>query len=66
MAKEWITAAEAARRLGLSRERVSRLCQQGRIRGAQKVGPIWVIPVGAEIEPPPRAGRVGKIPRKRP
>jgi len=53
MAQELITASEAAKRLGVKRSWISRLCQQGRIPDAQKVGTVWVIPVGAEILPPP-------------
>lgn len=56
--KELISVTEAARRLGVSKAWVVRLCQQGRIPGAQKIGGVWVIPVGAKIKP--------AVPRKSP
>ncbi len=71
MAQDLITASEAARRLGVSRSRITVLCQQGRIPDAQKVGTVWVIPVGAKILPPPprkAAGpplRATRIPAKK-
>lgn len=48
-----MTVPEAARRLGLSRGRLAKLCKDGRVRGAQKLGRQWIIPEGATIEPPP-------------
>lgn len=60
----WITVPEAARRLGVTRQWVFRLCQDGRITGARKIGRQWVIPAGAKIEtlPGPRL-RTTEIPR---
>ena len=61
-----MSVAEAAIRLGLSRQRVFQLCKDGRITGARKVGRLWVIPEGAKIEPPPphaSHSRVIEIPR---
>jgi excisionase family DNA binding protein len=60
---EWITAPEAARRLGVSERRVRQLCALGQLP-ARKVARDWVIhPTDverfAELEP----GRAGK-PRK--
>jgi excisionase family DNA binding protein len=62
---ELITVSEAARRLGLSRQRIGQLCKDGRIPGAVLVGRQWVIPAGAKIEalPPGRPSRTIVIPR---
>jgi|GEM_PF-1245361 len=49
--KEFITAVEAASRLKVSARWLAKLCQEGRILGAQKPGRDWLIPVGAKIEP---------------
>ena len=40
----FVTAAEAAEELGISLSRIARLCQQGRIKGAQKFARVWLIP----------------------
>lgn len=65
MEEELITVPEAARRLGLSRQRIGQLCKQGRIPGAKQVGRQWVIPAGTKIEalPPGRPSRTIEIPR---
>jgi excisionase family DNA binding protein len=61
-----MSITEAARRLGLSRQRIFQLCKDGRIRGARQVDRFWVIPEGAMIEPPPpRPSRTIEIPRAR-
>ncbi len=41
---KYISAIEAADRWHLSRRRVSTLCNDGRVSGAQKVGSYWIIP----------------------
>lgn len=61
---DWMTVPEAARRLGLSRGRVAKLCKDGRISGAKKYGRQYLIPEGAKIEPPPSSFRAIEIPRK--
>ena len=48
---ELINTAEAAQRLGISEDWIRKLCAQGRIPGAKKIGRDWLIPVGARIEP---------------
>lgn len=60
-----ISIPEAARRLGVARQWILKLCHDGRIPGSRKVGRQWVIPEGAKIEPPPprRASRTIEIPR---
>lgn len=67
---EWITVPEAARRLGVSRQWVLKLCVDGRIPGARQIGRQWEIPAGAKIkELPPRPTRplrTLEIPRAEP
>lgn len=46
----WRTVDEAAEAWGLSASWLRRLCQQGRVVGAQKRGGTWFIPANA---PPP-------------
>ncbi len=50
---ELITTAEAARRLGVSPRWVARLCADGRIEGAKKLGKTWLLLAGAKIAPAP-------------
>ena len=63
---------EAARRAGISVAWMRRLCADGRVEGARKIGRDWLIPEGAQVEElpprPPRALRITEIPRakKRP
>lgn len=40
----FISVTEAAKKLGLTSQRVSSFCRQGRLKGAKKVGYYWVIP----------------------
>jgi excisionase family DNA binding protein len=64
--EEMITAREAAERLGVSRQWVLRLCLDGRIPAARRVGRQWELPAGADIEilpPPTRPSRTIEIPR---
>ena len=42
-----MTAAEAARRWGISERRIAVLCKEGRITGAYKDGIRWIIPADA-------------------
>ena len=39
-----ISVKEAAQILGLTRIRVAVLCKQGRFKGAEKIGSVWIIP----------------------
>ena len=41
---DYISAKEAAEKWGISKRRVQILCSEGRIKGAMKVGMVWVIP----------------------
>lgn len=40
----FMTAPQAAKYLGITRNRVGRLCLQGRFKGAGKMDDIWLIP----------------------
>lgn len=55
--QEQMTIQTAAYKWGISRRRVSQLCQDGRIPGAQKQGIGWVIPSNT---PKPEDGRTGR------
>ena len=46
-----VTVTQAAAKLGVKPVRVRQLCQQGRIKGAEKLGSAWVIPKPIEIIP---------------
>lgn len=46
--KGYMTLKEASEKWGISDRRINTLCLEGRIRGASKVGTVWVIPAGAE------------------
>lgn len=57
---KFLNVREAASALGVSISRITVLCREGRIQGAQKVGRDWVIPP----EPKVTAGtryRPGKL-----
>ena len=42
--EEYVTAVEAAQIMGITRNRVGRLCLDGRFDGAFKFGRSWMIP----------------------
>ena len=44
MVKRWLTAREAAEKLGVHWSWVRHLCQNDRIKGATKLGKSWMIP----------------------
>ena len=46
---EYITVSEAAEKWGVSTRRVQMLCNEGRIKGAVRFGPIWKIPSSAVL-----------------
>ena len=46
-----VTVEEAARRLGLSVRRVRRLCAEGRVEGATRLGRDWIIPTPVQVSP---------------
>ncbi len=45
---ELLTTAEIAEKWGISRRRVTVLCEEGRIKGASQKGKIWLIPQKAK------------------
>ena len=45
---KFLSTFEAAEKWGISHRRVSVLCNQGRITGAQRAGSRWIIPDDAE------------------
>lgn len=44
---QYISAAEAAERWGISKRRVQKLCSENRLHGAEKHGNTWIIPSNA-------------------
>lgn len=46
---EYITVSEAAEKWGVSIRRVQMLCNEDRIKGAVRFGPVWKIPVTAVL-----------------
>lgn len=55
-----LTVTQAAAELGVRPVRVRQLCQQGRIRGAEKLGSSWVIPKPMDIIPGTRGPKFVK------
>lgn len=47
-----ISTEEASKLLGISARRIRTLLQQGRVKGATKIGRQWLIPVPIEVLPP--------------
>ena len=44
----YMTIKETAERWGIGARRINTLCSEGRIKGATKMGKMWVIPSVAE------------------
>ncbi len=61
---EYVTATEAGALMGVTRNRVGRLCIEGRFNGAIKMGGIWLIPREAVLShkrlPPGVKGRAAR------
>ena len=55
MARRLISVTEAASEWNVTRARIHQLLAEGRIRGAQKVGEVWVIPSPVKLKPGKRA-----------
>ena len=51
---DWITTKEAAELWGVTTRQVQILCDRGKVKGATRLGDIWVIPKGT---PKPIDGR---------
>ena len=56
---QYITFKEAAEKWGISERRIRILCTDGRIEGATKMGPMWVIPADS-IKPDDKRVKSGK------
>jgi excisionase family DNA binding protein len=54
-----ISTGEAAIKLGVSKRRIQILCEQGRIKGARRIGRAWVVPATIRIEPADRGPALG-------
>lgn len=50
----FISAAEMAKNWGISKRRVTILCKEGRVPGAEIVGNSWAIPKDAKKPEDPR------------
>lgn len=59
-----ITLKEATEKWGISERRIRILCSEGRIEGATKMGPIWVIPADA-VKPGDNRIKSGKYIKNR-
>ncbi len=51
---DYVSVREAAENWGISVRRVQKLCEQGRVPGAQRFGQYWMIPADAEKPADPR------------
>ena len=58
---DYLTSIEAAEKWGISRRRVTVLCNEGRIKGAGLKGNTWLIPAKAEK---PKEMKRGVKPKK--
>lgn len=45
---EYLSIKQTADKWGISGRRIQRLCTEGRISGAIKIGSYWAVPVDAE------------------
>ena len=63
MRMKYLSTFEAAEKWGISHRRVSILCNEGRITGAQRAGSRWIIPENAE-KPADARIRSGKYIKK--
>lgn len=61
---QYITLKEAAEKWGISERRIRILCSDGRIEGATKMGPMWVIPADS-IKPDDKRVKSGKYKKNR-
>lgn len=56
---QFITLKEAAEKWGISERRIRILCSEGRVEGATKMGPMWVIPADS-VKPEDKRVKSGK------
>ena len=52
---EYLSIKQTAEKWGISGRRIQRLCAEGRISGATKIGSYWAVPVDAQR---PKDGRI--------
>jgi DNA-binding transcriptional regulator LsrR (DeoR family) len=45
---KYLSVSQTAGRWGITRRRIQRLCNEGRVEGAVKIGSYWAIPEDAE------------------
>lgn len=45
---EYLSVSQTAEKWGVSGRRIQRLCAEGRILGATKIGSYWAVPADAE------------------
>lgn len=45
---EYLSISQTAEKWGITRRRIQRLCSEGRIPGATKIGSYWAVPANAE------------------
>jgi hypothetical protein len=45
---EFMTIKETSEKWGIGARRINSLCSEGRIKGSQKLGNMWIIPKNAE------------------
>ena len=45
---KYLSVSQTAERWGITRRRIQRLCNEGRVEGAVKIGSYWAIPEEAE------------------
>ncbi len=45
---KYLSVSQTAERWGITRRRIQRLCNEGRVEGAVKIGSYWAIPEDAE------------------
>lgn len=44
----YLSISQTAEKWGITRRRIQRLCSDGRISGAMKIGSYWAVPEDAE------------------
>ena len=57
---EFLTTSEIAEKWDITRRRVSKLCREGRIKGAVLKGNTWLIPSDAQKPEDPRRLKQGR------
>lgn len=45
---DFLSTTQVSEKWGITPRRIQTLCNEGRVEGAVKVGPTWVIPADAE------------------